>query len=134
MPPPLNLQTIVAFIWDLDETLTPGYMQDPLFDEYSVDKKDFWAEVNALVSLYEGRGLRVSKDTAYLGHILSYVQNEVFSGLTNSKLRELGKRIPLAPGMPGLCNERKSWSRPTQDLAAMASQSSTTLFLRGCAK
>lgn len=100
MPPPLNLQTVVAFIWDFDKTLTPGYMQAPLFDEYQVDPIEFWSEVNALVRHYKDRGLQVSKDTAYLGHILSYVQAQRFPRLTNEKLRELGGRVPLAPGMP----------------------------------
>ena len=75
-------------------------MQAPLFDEYEVDPGEFWNEVNALVGHYKNRGLQVSKDTAYLGHILSYVQSGRFSELTNEKLRELGGRVPLAPGMP----------------------------------
>lgn len=100
MPAPLNLQTVVTFVWDFDKTLTPAYMQTPLFEEYGVDQKVFWAEVNGLVDHYRDRGLQVSRDTAYLGHILSYVREGKFPGLTNEKLRELGARVPLAPGMP----------------------------------
>ncbi|MFJ2664145.1 HAD family hydrolase [Nocardia fluminea] len=100
MPPSLNTQTIVAFIWDFDKTLAPGYMQDPLFEEFGIDAKIFWSEVNGLVDYYKSRDLSVSKDTAYLGHILGYVRDGHFSGLTNAKLRELGARVPLAPGMP----------------------------------
>jgi hypothetical protein len=100
MPAPLNLQTVVAFIWDFDKTLTPSYMQTPLFDHYEVDQKDFWAEVNGLVDHYRDRGLQVSRDTAYLGHILTYARAGKFRGLTNEKLRELGALIPLVPGMP----------------------------------
>jgi hypothetical protein len=100
MPAPLNLQTVVAFVWDFDKTLTPSYMQTPLFENYGVDQKAFWKEVNGLVDHYRDRGLQVSRDTAYLGHILAYVRAGKFPDLTNEKLREFGALIPLAPGMP----------------------------------
>ncbi len=100
MPPALYQQTVIAFIWDFDRTLTPGYMQTPLFEEFGVDERAFWAEVEGLVAHYRNRDLQVNRDTAYLGHILSYAQGGPFAGLTNAKLRELGARIPLAPGIP----------------------------------
>ena len=75
-------------------------MQTPLFDHYGVDQRAFWEEVNGLVAYYQDRRLQVSKDTAYLGHILAYVRAGRFPGLTNEKLRELGALVPLAPGMP----------------------------------
>lgn len=100
MPPALNTQTVVAFIWDFDKTLSPGYMQDPLFAEFGTNAQTFWSEVNGLVARYEARGLKVAKDTAYLGHILTYVRHGLFAGLTNERLRELGAHIELAPGIP----------------------------------
>jgi hypothetical protein len=100
MPPALYQQTVIAFIWDFDRTLTPGYMQTPLFEEFGVDERAFWTEVEGLVAHYRDRGLQVNRDTAYLGHILSYIQDGPFAGLTNARLRELGARIPLAPGIP----------------------------------
>lgn len=109
MPQALNLQTVVAFIWDFDKTLSPGYMQAPLFEEYKIDEADFWKEVNGLVGYYNERGLRVSKDTAYLGHLLSYVRDGRFPGLTNEKLRELGAQVPLAPGMPDFMARTKKF-------------------------
>lgn len=108
MPPALNTQNIVAFIWDFDKTLTPGYMQQPIFDKYGVDSTEFWAEVNALVAHYADRGLQVSKDTAYLGHILSYIDGGPFEGMTNQTLRELGAEVPLAPGMPECMDRMRS--------------------------
>ena len=63
MPGALNLQTVIAFVWDFDKTLSPGYMQGPLFEEYQIDEAQFWAEVNGLVDHYESRGLRVSRGT-----------------------------------------------------------------------
>jgi hypothetical protein len=107
MPPALNAQNVIAFIWDFDKTLTPGYMQGPIFDAYGVDSGEFWKEVNALVDHYAERGLRVSKDTVYLGHMLTYIDGGPFDGLTNAKLKELGAQVPLAPGMPDLMDRMR---------------------------
>ncbi len=105
MPPPLYTQSIIALIWDFDKTLTHDYMQDPLFDEFGVDGKEFWAEVNALKDYYgdpkcPGGPSQVGKDTIYLSHILTYVREGIFKDLTNQRLRELGSRLELAPGLP----------------------------------
>lgn len=108
MPQALNLQTVIAFVWDFDKTLSPEYMQAPLFAEYGIDETQFWDEVNGLVAYYSRRGLRVAKDTAYLGHLLSYIRDGKLPGLTNSKLRELGAQIRLAPGMPDFMARTKA--------------------------
>jgi len=105
MPPPLYTQSIIALIWDFDKTLTHGYMQDPLFDEFGVDAKKFWSEVNALKDYYgdpkcPGGPSQVGKDTIYLNHILTYVREGIFKDLTNRKLRDLGSKLELAPGLP----------------------------------
>lgn len=107
MPPALNAQNIIAFVWDFDKTLTPGYMQGPIFEKYGVDPKAFWKEVNSLVEHYAARGLMVSKDTVYLGHMLSYIDGGPFGGLTNTILRELGAQVPLAVGMPEMMERMK---------------------------
>ena len=80
-------------------------MQDPLFAEFNVNARDFWDEVNSLSGYYgdpnwPGGPSRVGKDTIYLNHILTYVREGIFRDLTNEKLRELGARIELAPGLP----------------------------------
>lgn len=108
MPPALNAQNVIAFVWDFDKTLTPGYMQQPLFDEYKVDASKFWGEVNALVGHYAKRGLKVSKDTVYLGHVLTYIDDGPFKGLTNERLRQLGARVPLVRGMPEFFERTRS--------------------------
>ena len=100
MPVPLYAQNVVAFIWDFDRTLIPGNQQDPLFDEYDVDGPAFWTEVDGLVEYYRSREIIISRDLAYLLHILSYVDAGVFEGLTNAKLRELGSRLTPNPGIP----------------------------------
>jgi hypothetical protein len=111
MPQALYTQNVIAFIWDFDKTLTPGYMQDPLFDAYAVDRHSFWDEVGGLTGHYAAADLKVSRDTAYLWHILSYVRHGVFAGLTNERLRELGSLIPLARGMPDFMHRSRRFAR-----------------------
>jgi len=100
MPAPLYTQTVIAMIWDFDRTLSPGNMQDPLFAEYNVDPASFWAEVEALPEYHARFGELVARDTAYLLHLLTYVASGVMADLTNAKLRELGARLDLCPGIP----------------------------------
>lgn len=97
---PLRDTHVLACVWDFDKTLIPGYMQTPLFRAFGVDEEAFWREVNQLPALYARKGIRTSKDTVYLNHLLSYVKNGPFRGLTNRRLRELGGEIELAPGLP----------------------------------
>jgi hypothetical protein len=98
----LFLQNIVAVIWDFDKTLSPDYMQKPLFDAFDIDEDIFWSEVNALPDYYKRAGITVQRDTCYLGHLLSYVRAGRLPGLTNAKLRELGANIEFFPGIPEL--------------------------------
>lgn len=96
----LHGQTVIACIWDFDKTLIPGYMQTPLFDAFDIEEKSFWDEVNQLPELYARQGCHVSKDTVYLNHLLSYVKNGALKGLSNRKLRELGRELRFYPGLP----------------------------------
>lgn len=96
----LFLQNIIAIIWDFDKTLSPQYMQAPLFRAYGLDEKSFWNEVNALPAYYARAGIHVQRDTCYLGHLLTYVRCGKMRGLTNSKLRELGAQLSFYPGIP----------------------------------
>lgn len=98
----LFLQNVVAVIWDFDKTLSPSYMQKPLFEAYDIDEDIFWGEVNALPDYYKRAGITVQRDACYLGHLLSYVRAGRMPGLTNAKLRELGADIAFFPGIPEL--------------------------------
>jgi hypothetical protein len=98
-------QTIIAMIWDFDRTLILNYSQSPLFRAFDVDETQFWDEVNALKGLYAARGITVGEDTAYLLHMLTYVREGIFMGLTNSRLRELGQEAEMCPGIPGFLVE-----------------------------
>jgi hypothetical protein len=103
----LHRQNIVACIWDFDKTLIPGYMQAPIFKAYEIDEERFWREVNELPGIYAERGTRVSHDSIYLNHLLSFVKNGCLKGLTNQRLRELGKDLVFYPGLPDLFTQLK---------------------------
>ncbi|MFP6583648.1 MAG: haloacid dehalogenase-like hydrolase [Candidatus Hydrogenedentota bacterium] len=102
------LQNVIAIIWDFDKTLSPIFMQKPLFDAYDVDTDEFWKEVNALPDYYGKVGITIHEDTCYLGHLLSYVKHGPMKGLTNERLTELGKNIPLFPGLPEFFGQLKA--------------------------
>ncbi len=100
MPVPLYTQTVIAFLWDYDRTLTPGNQQAPLFAAYGIEEAEFWREVEGLVEFYHRRGIDISRDSAYLLHMLTYVEHGIFENLTNDRLRQLGGEIRTAPGIP----------------------------------
>lgn len=51
------LSNVIAVLWDFDQTLIPGYQQEVIFDEYNVDGKAFWEEVNQLPAHYDEVGV-----------------------------------------------------------------------------
>jgi len=108
MTQPLFLQNIIACIWDFDKTLSPGYMQAPIFELYKVNPKKFWKEVDQLPNYYKKDGLDlISTDTLYLNHLLTYTKQGKFKGLNNTRLKELGAKIELYDGLPGFFNKLK---------------------------
>jgi len=108
MTQPLFLQNIIACIWDFDKTLSPGYMQAPIFELYKVNPKKFWKEVDQLPNYYKTDGLDlISTDTLYLNHLLTYTKQDKFKGLNNTRLKELGAKIELYDGLPGFFNKLK---------------------------
>ncbi len=102
-------QNIITLIWDFDKTLIPGYMQDPLFNEYKVDAKAFWNEVNSLYDSYKELGIKVNKDTVYLNHLITCTKQGIFKGLNNAKLRELGDKITFYKGVPEVFENLKKY-------------------------
>ena len=118
MPPPLHTQTVIAFVWDFDKTLIPSNMQDPIFDAYGVEADQFWTEVDGLVDHYAREGVIVQKDTAYLGHLLTYVREGIFEDLSNERLTELGALLEPAPGMPEFMQLTRDHVADVPDFAA----------------
>lgn len=98
----LFAQNIIAVVWDFDKTLSPHYMQQPLFEAYGIDERAFWRQVQALPGYYKRAGITVQPDTCYLGHLLAYVRAGRMPDLTNRRLRELGANIQFYHGIPEL--------------------------------
>lgn len=102
------MQNIIAIIWDFDKTLVDGYMQDPIFEEYKIDSKAFWKEVNSLPKLYwEEQQVKVNPDTIYLNHFIKYAKDGKFEGLNNAKLKEFGSKLKFYPGIPDIFKTTK---------------------------
>lgn len=99
---------IIACIWDFDKTLIPGYMQTPLFEEFGIDEKLFWKEVNLLPEYYARKGIKVSPETVYLNHLLSFVKSGKMQGLSNSVLRHLGAKLKFCKGIPDFFQELRN--------------------------
>ena len=118
MTQPLFLQNIIACIWDFDKTLSPGYMQAPLFELYKVDSKKFWKEVDELPAYYQKGGLDlISSDTLYLNHLLTYTRQGIFKGLNNERLRMLGGKIELYEGLPNFFDQIKNFAATNPEYA-----------------
>lgn len=116
MAPGLERQNVIAVVWDFDKTLTPSYMQEPLFRHYDVDPGQFWAEVNALPNYYATQGLaHIPNDSVYLNHILTYVRHGKFQGLNNALLRRLGREIKFYEGLPEFFDQLKAAVHEHQD-------------------
>ena len=102
------MSNIIAVVWDFDKTLIGSYMQEPIFKRFGVDGSEFWKEVNALPEKYKKeQGVRVNKNTIYLNHFINSVKNDVFPGLNNEMLRELGKELVFYNGLPALMDITK---------------------------
>ena len=102
------MANIIAVIWDCDKTLIDGYMQDPIFKEYSINSSEFWKEVNSIPEEYEKRRIRVNKDTYYLNHFIRCAHNGTFKGLGNDKLREYGTKQKFYKGIPEIFEKTKN--------------------------
>ncbi|MDT8718364.1 haloacid dehalogenase-like hydrolase [Clostridium sp. 19966] len=100
-------QNIIAMIWDFDKTLIKGYMQQPIFDMYGIDGKEFWAEVAAACEDLRQHGVRVNNDTYYLNHFLKYVAENKFKYLNNNILLQLGTKLEFCDGLPEFFDELK---------------------------
>ena len=101
------MANIIAVIWDCDKTLVDGYMQDPIFEEYGINPKEFWDEVNSKPKKYREDGIRVNSDTYYLNHFIKCAHNGIFPGLSNKKLREYGKKQRFYKGIPEIFEKTK---------------------------
>lgn len=91
-------QNTIALIFDYDQTLSPSYMQDDvLFPEFGIDSSSFWKKCNTLVLEREW-----DSELAYMHCLLEYLQ---LDGVSNQKLRDLGKNLHYFPGVSTFFDE-----------------------------
>ena len=103
------MANIIAIIWDFDKTLINGYMEDPIFEDYGVNSKEFWDESNALPKKYrDEQNVKVNPDTIYLNHFINYTKRGIFKGLNNKKLRSYGQRMKFYPGVPEIFEKTRA--------------------------
>ena len=100
MSVPLFPGYTLAVLWDSDDTLTPGYMQTPIFNAYGIDEGEFWKDVTLAQKRYAELGVETNIDSVYLLTFLSWVHYGRFPGLSIGKLTELGAEIKFHKGMP----------------------------------
>ncbi|ETZ18044.1 hypothetical protein BDCR2A_00017 [Borrelia duttonii CR2A] len=99
-------EKIIAFIFDFDDTLIYGNMQQVLFDEYNVDANLFWSEVENLSVTYNENSCNIiTNEMIYLSHFLTYVREGIFRGLNNKILFELGSKLKFFEGVVDLFKE-----------------------------
>ena len=103
------MKNIIAIIWDFDKTLVDGYMQDPIFEDYKVDAKEFWSEVNSLPQKYwTEQKVKVNRDLIYLNQFINDAKpGGRFDGLSNQKLFDYGKKMKFYPGVPEIFKKTK---------------------------
>lgn len=90
---------IIATVWDFDQTLIPGYMQDPIFKRFNYDPAKFWRKNSEEIQVTRDSNLDVNEDSFYLNQLIDFSKKgQPFQGLNNKLLLELGKEIEFYPG------------------------------------
>lgn len=101
------MANIIAVIWDCDKTLIDGYMQDPIFEDYGIEAKPFWDEVNERVEQLSQNNIRVNRDTYYLNYFIECAHNGRLHGLSNERLRGYGAKQKFYKGIPEIFEKTK---------------------------
>lgn len=92
------MEPIVAIIYDCDDTLCRDTTEF-LLHEYGIDVDLFWQDI--------GKRIEQGWDPtlAYLTRIVELVEEGPLKGLTKQRLREIGAKVPLFPGLPEMFKE-----------------------------
>ncbi|MEW5897247.1 MAG: haloacid dehalogenase-like hydrolase [Nanoarchaeota archaeon] len=101
------LQNIIALIFDCDKTLSPVYMQEPIFHKYGVKGEEFWNEKDEMVVQVRAKGITLDEECAWMNLMLRYVREGRFKGLSNAELRRLGGELPFFAGLPDFFTDVK---------------------------
>jgi len=93
------MKELFALIFDSDLTLTPNYMQRPIFEEYGINERLFWQQKNDFKDFHQSKDLLVDWTNAWLIQLIKEV-NEKGLSLSNEKLKDLGAKIEFFKGIP----------------------------------
>jgi len=87
-----------AIIFDFDKTLSPYYMQRPLFEDYKINEREFWEIIANTSKKMEGDFLH---ELIYLNSLISFNQSITNHDLKIDKdyLTSIGSKIDLFPGV-----------------------------------
>jgi len=94
----------IPFIWDVDNTITDGNQQEPLFAKYQEAIRRQFKELGIRFNNpndYFGKSDRLGgeKGITYLTTFVWDADEEgAFEGLTSEELRDLGRKVKLADG------------------------------------
>jgi len=102
-------EPIIAIIFDCDDTLCPDTISFVL-KQFDIDPAQFWGEVDIRVK--DGW----DPPQAYMQRILENVQRGEIKKLTRRKLHNIGKDMPLFPGIPNLFEELRQFVSSNKDL------------------
>src|SRR5258705_3556886 len=106
-----TLQTRIAIVYDYDQTLSPAYMQDDvIFPAFGINAEKFWDRCAELV---QTQGF--DQELAYMKCLLDYL---AMDRPTNEQLRELGAKMQLYNGLPGMFKEFASGLLSADHLAS----------------
>lgn len=97
--------TKVAAIFDFDKTLSPDYMQEPIFQSYGIKADDFWGDCQQRSKDNLAQFGTAHHELDYMNMFLQYVRDGRFAGLDNTVLSKLGNNIRLYPGVSWMFNE-----------------------------
>jgi len=104
---------IIAIICDFDGTLGPD-MISFLLEEYGIDPKMFWDKITSMV---EEDGWDPAQ--AYLNEIVKYAKRNKIPDLTKTRLRRLGAKLQLFPGVPQVFPELKRFVKTNAKLKSL---------------
>ena len=101
------IQTEIAVVFDFDITVSPGYMQEPIFEHFDLDEvavEEFWRD--------EVAGLLASGFDAEHAYLYALIRR--FPRLSNTLLAELGRELSFFPGFPDVIDRLKSFGAEPQ--------------------
>jgi len=132
-------ENIIAVIADMDYTLTPEFMQKPLFKHYGHDQEQFWKEskkehmrLERILSSEASfpKHMQTPKnqlsahacyEITYADMILEHIKGgcpadgKKWEGLNRELLRKLGSKIEFFQGLPDAIREEKEFAESIQE-------------------